>query len=119
MRAESGNNCPNSNVGHTTRRPKRSSPHTRFAPVKIPKGLIGAKYTANVLIDGQASTCLLDTGSQVTTMSQSFYESNLSMLDIHPLNELLEVEAANGQTVPYSGFIEIPILSLKNVLVLK
>lgn len=71
--------------------------------------MIGAKYTASVLIDGQASTCILDTGSQVTTVSQSFYESNLSKFDIHPLNELLEIEAANGQTVPYSGFIEVDI----------
>lgn len=42
-------------------------------------------------------------------MSQSFHESNLSNLKIHPLNELLEVEAANGQAVPYSGFIEVDI----------
>lgn len=53
------------------------------------KGLIGAKYTANVLIDGQSCNCLLDTGSQVTTVSQSFYDNKLSNLDIHPLNELL------------------------------
>lgn len=75
----------------------------------LPKGLIGAKYTASVLIDGQAYNCLLDTGSQVTTISQSFYENHLAGLEIHPLGELLEVEAANGQTVPYSGFIELDI----------
>lgn len=109
MRAEVSDNSPPSNVERTARKQKKSLSHTRFAPVKIPKGLIGAKYTASVLIDGQASTCLLDTGSQVTTVSQSFYESNLSRFDIHPLNELLEIEAANGQTVPYSGFIEVDI----------
>ena len=40
---------------------------------------------------------------------QSFHESYLSNLKIHPLNELLEVEAANGQAVPYSGFIKADI----------
>lgn len=45
----------------------------------------------------------------MTTVSQVFYESNLSKFDIHPLNELLEIEAANGQTVPYSGFLEVDI----------
>ena len=47
-------------------------------------------------------------------MSESFYENNLFNLEIHPLNELLEVEAANGQTVPYSGFIEVDITFPKN-----
>lgn len=103
-------NSDNSPTSDTERKAKKRFSHTRSTPVKIPKGLIGAKYTAHVLIDGQACNCLLDTGSQVTTVSQSFYENNLSNLDIHPLNELLEVEAANGQTVPYSGFIEVNII---------
>lgn len=30
-------------------------------------------------------------------------------MNLHLLSELLEVEAANGQTVPYTGFIEIDI----------
>uniref|UniRef100_A0A3B3SGH8 Gypsy retrotransposon integrase-like protein 1 n=1 Tax=Paramormyrops kingsleyae TaxID=1676925 RepID=A0A3B3SGH8_9TELE len=81
----------------------------RYNNVGLPKGLIGAKYTASVFINGQTCSCLLDTGSQVTTVSQSFYEDNLPHLSIHPLDELLEVEAANGQTVPYSGFIEVDI----------
>lgn len=45
----------------------------------------------------------------MTTVSQSFYENNLPHLSIHPLDELLEVEAANGQTMPYSGFIEVDV----------
>lgn len=109
MRAESSYNSPISDDKYTAREPKKLPLHTRIAPVKIPKGLIGAKYTASVLIDGHASICLLDTGSQVTTVSQSFYESNLARFDIHPLSELLEIEAANGKTVPYSGFIEVDI----------
>lgn len=109
MRAESSQNSPISNDKRTTRRPKTPHLHTRIAHVKIPKGLIGAKYTASVLNDGQASPCLLDTGSQVITVSQSFYESNLSGFDIHPLSELLEIEAANGKTLPYSGFKEVDI----------
>lgn len=109
MRAKDSDSSPTSDTEHKAKKQKKSFSHTRFAPKQIPKGLIGAKYTASVLIDGQVSTCLLDTGSQVTTVSQSFYENNLSKFDIHPLTELLEIEAANGQTVPYSGFIEVDI----------
>lgn len=65
-------------------------------------------------INDQACSCLLDTGSQVTTVSQSFYENNLADLEIHPIQDLLEVEAANGQNVPYSGYISVDITFPKN-----
>lgn len=106
MGAKDSDNSPTSD---TERKAKKKFIHKRSTPVRIPKGLIGAKYTAHVLIAEQTFNCLLDTGSQVTTVSQSFYENHLSNLDIHPLNELLEVEAANGQTVPYSGYIKVDI----------
>ena len=106
MRAEDSDHSPNSD---TERNRKEKCSRSKLSNMKIPRGLIGAKYTAQVLVNGQTCNCLLDTGSQVTTVSQSFHESNLSNLKIHPLNELLEVEAANGQAVPYSGFIEVDI----------
>ncbi|KAI5618057.1 hypothetical protein C0J50_22646 [Silurus asotus] len=48
-------------------------------------------------------------GSQVTTISQSFYEQNLPGLSITSLNNLLEVQAANGQSVPYLGYVEVKV----------
>lgn len=77
--------------------------------VTIPKRLIGAKTTAKVTIAEKDCNCLLDTGSQVTTIPKSFYELNLSHLPIESLNNLLEVEAANGQDVPYLGYVEVNI----------
>lgn len=53
--------------------------------------------------------CLLDTGSQVTTFIQSFYNENPYDQPIYSLNYLLEVEGANGQNVPYLGYIELTI----------
>lgn len=76
---------------------------------KFPHGLVGTKTTAQVTIAGRDTNCLLDTGSQVTTVPQSFYEEHLADLTIHPLNELLEVEGANGQSVPYFGYVELTI----------
>lgn len=60
-------------------------------------------------VDGVDCSCLLDTGSQVTTISMTFYRDNLSQYPIKPISDLLEVEGANGQTVPYSGYIETSI----------
>lgn len=83
--------------------------HGKNRLVGLPKGLIGTKCTAQVNIEGKPCPCLLDTGSQVTTISHSFYEQNLPGLSITSLDDLLEIEAANGQAVPYLGFVEVKI----------
>ncbi len=74
---------------------------------RLPKGLVWIKCTAKVTIGERDLDCLLDTGSQMTTIPQSYYESNLSDLPLKPLENLLEVERANGQAVPYLGCIEL------------
>ena len=83
--------------------------HTKDTPCKLPKGLVGTKSTAQVEIEGQVVNCLLDTGSQVTTVPQSFLQKCLSQYQIKPLYDLLEVEGANGQSVPYLGYIELSV----------
>lgn len=50
--------------------------------------------------------CLLDTGSQVTTVSSSFYNSSLSEHPIQPIKGL-DVEGASGAMVPYLGYISL------------
>ncbi|KAG1925816.1 interleukin-1 receptor accessory protein-like 1-A [Pimephales promelas] len=78
------------------------------SPLKnLPEGLVGVKCTAQIVIGGKEVSCLLDTGSQVTTIPQSFYESHLSDHPLKSLGNLLEVEGANGQAVPYLGYIEL------------
>lgn len=76
---------------------------------RLPEGLVGIKCTAKVTIEEREVDCLLDTGSQVTTIPQSFYETNLPDIPLKPLENLLEVEGANGQAVPYLGYIELTL----------
>lgn len=81
--------------------------HLAQQEVKLPKGLVGPKCTASISVAGVACNCLLDTGSQVSTLSLSFYQKNLRNHTVWPLNNLLEVEGANGQSVPYLGYVEV------------
>lgn len=75
---------------------------------KIPRGLVGMKCTAQLVVEGTPVNCLLDTGSQVTTIPFSFYHNHLSK---HPMKSLesLMVEGANGQSVPYLGYVELTL----------
>lgn len=57
---------------------------------------------------------LLDTDSQVTTITKSFYTDNLCGQQIHSLQKLLEMEGVNGQNVPYLGYVELTITFLKD-----
>ncbi|CAI5692272.1 unnamed protein product [Oreochromis niloticus] len=90
--------------------------HTRTDSFDLPKGLIGTKSTAQVKVNGHTVSCLLDTGSQVTTVPESYYRQHLSSHEIKPLFELLEVEGANGQSVPYLGYIELHVTFPKEFL---
>lgn len=83
---------------------------------KFPKRLVGSKCTASVNVGGVDCSCLLDTGSQVTTVAKSFYQTHLSDHPIKPISDILEVEGANGQPVPYLGYVEVDLKFPKALL---
>lgn len=85
-------------------------------PFRLPNQLIGVKSTAQVTVSGEEVNCLLDSGSQVTTVPKSFYKQHLSEQTIKPLHDLLEVEGANGQLVPYFSYIEMTITFPKDFI---
>lgn len=111
MATETQTKCPK-----TEQRVSIACSQPKHRPVTLPKGLIGAKITAQVALAGKECNSLLDSGSQVTTIPKSFYDQNLSHLPIESLHELLEIEAANGQDVPYLGYIEVNVTFPKSAL---
>ena len=79
-------------------------------PVKDEEqGLIGHANEAAVVVEGRPATALLDTGSSVSTVSQSYHSQFLSHLEIRPLECMLDIECADGQQLPYLGLIETQI----------
>ena len=48
---------------------------------------------------------LLDTGSQITTVSNTFYHTNLTNLPLQNCHDILRVEGVGGNSLPYHGFI--------------
>lgn len=61
-----------------------------------------------MLVSGVNTRCLLDSGSQVTTVTASFSRTHLSEHPIQPF-QALDVEGANGQNVPYLGYVPITL----------
>lgn len=56
-------------------------------------------------------SCLLDTGSQVSTITEHFFKEHLAGedKDMLPTSGWLRITAANGLDIPYLGYLELPV----------
>lgn len=75
-------------------------------PHTLPPGLVGPRCVSTVSVGDTRCQSILDTGSQVTTISETFHSRHLASSPIQPIHHLLEVEGAGGQSVPYR-YVEI------------
>ena len=79
----------------------------------IPSSLIGQANECSVSVDGVTTKALLDTGSMISSISESFWRNNLNS-ELHPLSELLTIHGAGGHNLPYLGYIETA-LEIQNI----
>lgn len=73
---------------------------------KLPEGLIGPVSEVPVQIEGIYSKALLDSGSQVTLLYRSFYDTYLKHLDLQPV-ENLEIWGLSSHKYPYDGYLPL------------
>ena len=71
----------------------------------------GKPNETTVFLDNIEVQSLLDTGSCISSIGQSFYEKNLSHLPLHPVSEILKVECADGEQLSYLGLIKTVLTS--------
>jgi hypothetical protein len=65
-------------------------------------GAVGDCPEMDVSMEGHVIRCLIDSGSQVTTITESFYKQLLkSKPTLHDTNEWMTVRGANQLMVPY------------------
>nr|XP_055033931.1 uncharacterized protein LOC129422186 [Misgurnus anguillicaudatus] len=86
---------------------KNSHIHT-YEPNGLPKGLVGPTSTVNVKICGQSCEALLDSGSQVTLVFDTWYSQNLPDVPIHPLTGL-SIWGLGSSSYPYKGYIVVDV----------
>ena len=70
---------------------EKKEPHTEGVWAR----LVGRANEDKTFINGHPVTALLDTGSQVTHISQDF--SLAKGIKTHPINQLLNIEGMGGQ----------------------
>ena len=60
-------------------------------------------------VEGHNCSAFLDTGSMVSTVSETFYPDHLSHLELHPSVDILQIEGDDEHSKPFSGLIEVDI----------
>lgn len=87
-------------VGHNILRPQSR---------KIRGDLVGSASEVYIVLEGQTVKALLDTGSTVSTLSLTFYNQYLKHLPLQSITNLIHIECADGQPLPYIGYIEASV----------
>ena len=67
--------------------------------------LVGWSNEAPVIVDGQKVTKLINSGTQVSSVSSGFCEQMALMF--HPLDQLLELKGTRGSGIPYLVYVEV------------
>lgn len=80
--------------------------------------LIGSCPVIDIRLGGVFTRCLLDTGSMVTTVTESFFRQYVQPQTNETMQpcEWLRLKAANGLAIPYLGYIELDLEVLGKVL---
>lgn len=80
-------------------------------PVPGSRNIVGVCPQVEVLFEGKPVRCLLDTGSQVTLMSESHYQWLFQERGVGQKGDLswLTLRAANGLEIPYVGYTIIDV----------
>ena len=73
--------------------------------VQLAGSLQGNCPQTSMWIAGVEVMAVIDTGSEISTIPESWYRANLSKLPLRKLN-WLSVKAANGLDIPYVGLVE-------------
>lgn len=56
--------------------------------------------------------CLLDTGSQVSTLTETFYSQHLQDIPLIDVSQLLQLSASQGLAVPVLGYVQLDVSAL-------
>lgn len=86
---------------------KKSSVHTPSSSV-LPEGLVGPSMMADVTIERQPCRALLDSGSRVTIIFESWYSRYIPNVPILPLADLA-IWGLSDSTYPYKGYVTVEL----------
>ena len=72
--------------------------------------MVGSRNESEVLINGQKCMALIDSGSDISTLSEGFYQSMEPKPELFNMADFnLNITGASGSKIPYSGYCEAEV----------
>ncbi|XP_070573586.1 uncharacterized protein [Ptychodera flava] len=78
----------------------------RMMQTDIRRRVVGPAYEETIVVDGHDARCLMDMGSQVTTLSKWFNDKHFSDHPLEASTDDLRILGADDQTVPVLWILE-------------
>jgi hypothetical protein len=72
------------------------------------EALVGPSLENTCTINGKQSKCLLDTGSQVSIMCETFFRNNFCDSELESIEDF-KLTGAGGHSIPYLGFVRVNV----------
>ena len=73
---------------------------------------MGHENISEIIINGVRTKSLVDTGSQISTISEGYLKHRNPVPEIRTLDELeLDVKCADGQSLQYKGYVAVDVQS--------
>ncbi|XP_007545199.2 paraneoplastic antigen Ma3 homolog, partial [Poecilia formosa] len=113
-KAKSSNTQPHTDESVEQSATVRKSAVANLQPVGLPEGLIGPPSLEPLKINGQLCDALLDSGSRVSIIFESWYRRYLSDTPIHPVSKL-DIWGLSESSYPYLGYVIVDMEFPKKV----
>ena len=82
----------------------------------IMKNAIGERPITEIMVNGKKVKCLIDTGADVSTLTESYFNEHYGNLVgevVTDTPQWLRITAANGLHIPYIGYVEMDVRILE------
>ncbi|KAL0161439.1 hypothetical protein M9458_045164 [Cirrhinus mrigala] len=90
----------------------QQGPHPPVKRIRTEGGetpLVGPRNEGEVEVNGKACKALIDSGSQVTSITHNYWQSHPALQKKKLQSSKIPIEGAAGQTVPYHGVLHIDL----------
>ena len=71
-------------------------------------GIVAECPEVTITVMGTDVKCIIDTGAQVSTLTEAFYNQHLrSMVDLNDISDILRINTSQGAELPFIRFTSL------------
>ena len=82
-----------------------------YTEKQLREKLIASCPTAEIVVGGVTTNCILDSGAETSLITSTFYREHLAnkVGGLRPVGKFIRLMGANDLDIPVRGYLEIPV----------